>query len=98
MTALFSYLKYGCYIAPNFSHNFEGWRTIHMRNRLNLFVGALLVTMFWSWIALGASQVTGAGGTAIYPVLSKWAESYKQQTNTEVNYQAIGSGGGIAQI
>ena len=43
-------------------------------------------------------NLTGAGGTAIYPVLSKWAESYKQATKQEVNYQAIGSGGGIAQI
>ncbi|MGC9215716.1 substrate-binding domain-containing protein [Acidithiobacillus sp.] len=34
----------------------------------------------------------------MYPVLSKWAESYKQKTGTMVNYQAVGSGGGIAQI
>lgn len=45
-----------------------------------------------------AAQLTGAGGTAIYPVLSKWAATYQQETGTGVNYQAIGSGGGIAQI
>jgi phosphate transport system substrate-binding protein len=45
-----------------------------------------------------AANLNGAGGTAIYPVLSLWAQKYQQQTGTQVNYQAIGSGGGIAQI
>lgn len=45
-----------------------------------------------------ADTLTGAGGTAIYPVLSDWAVAYKKETGTSVNYQAIGSGGGIKQI
>ena len=45
-----------------------------------------------------AKDLNGAGGTAIYPVLAKWADTYKQATGTAVNYQAIGSGGGIKQI
>jgi phosphate transport system substrate-binding protein len=45
-----------------------------------------------------ADDLSGAGGTAIYPVLAKWAEQYKTATGTAINYQAIGSGGGIAQI
>jgi phosphate transport system substrate-binding protein len=45
-----------------------------------------------------AANLNGAGGTAIYPVLSVWAQKYQQKTGTAVNYQAIGSGGGIAQI
>ncbi len=45
-----------------------------------------------------ADDLSGAGGTAIYPVLAKWAEQYKAATGTSINYQAIGSGGGIAQI
>jgi phosphate transport system substrate-binding protein len=45
-----------------------------------------------------AANLTGAGGTAIYPVLSKWADQYAKQTGTQINYQAIGSGGGIEQI
>jgi phosphate transport system substrate-binding protein len=45
-----------------------------------------------------ADQLNGAGGTAIYPVLSKWADSYQKSSGTGVNYQAIGSGGGIKQI
>jgi phosphate transport system substrate-binding protein len=45
-----------------------------------------------------AANLTGAGGTAIYPVLQVWAQKYQQATGTQVNYQAIGSGGGIKQI
>lgn len=45
-----------------------------------------------------AADLNGAGGTAIYPVLSVWAQKYQEKTGKTVNYQAIGSGGGIAQI
>jgi phosphate transport system substrate-binding protein len=45
-----------------------------------------------------AASLTGAGGTAIYPVLSKWADQYAKDKGDTVNYQAIGSGGGIKQI
>jgi phosphate transport system substrate-binding protein len=45
-----------------------------------------------------AADLTGAGGTAIYPVLQVWAQKYHAKTGNQVNYQAIGSGGGIAQI
>jgi phosphate transport system substrate-binding protein len=48
--------------------------------------------------AANAADLNGAGGTAIYPVLSKWADTYAKATGTNVNYQAIGSGGGIKQI
>jgi len=62
-------------------------------------VTAIAVLLSFSLCGLSeAASITGAGGTAIYPVLSKWAEAYKQKMNTEVNYQPIGSGGGIAQI
>jgi len=42
-----------------------------------------------------ASGITAGGSTAIYPVMSKWVKSYSQETNEEINYQPIGSGGGI---
>ena len=45
-----------------------------------------------------AESLTGAGGTAIYPVLQVWAAKYAQATGDQINYQAIGSGGGIKQI
>jgi phosphate transport system substrate-binding protein len=45
-----------------------------------------------------AANLNGAGGTAIYPVLSVWAQKYHDMNGSQVNYQAIGSGGGIKQI
>src|SRR6476646_10668486 len=44
------------------------------------------------------TQVTGAGSTFVYPALSAWATDYRNQTGTAVNYQSIGSGGGISQV
>ena len=45
-----------------------------------------------------AADITGAGATFIYPLLSKWSAEYSQKTGNRINYQSIGSGGGIAQI
>jgi phosphate transport system substrate-binding protein len=45
-----------------------------------------------------AQAITGAGSTFVYPVLSAWAADYAGQAGVKVNYQSIGSGGGIAQI
>ena len=45
-----------------------------------------------------AADITGAGATFIYPILSKWSDSYNNATGNKINYQSIGSGGGIAQI
>jgi phosphate transport system substrate-binding protein len=45
-----------------------------------------------------AQQITGAGSTFVYPILSKWSEAYSRKNGIRVNYQSIGSGGGIAQI
>ena len=45
-----------------------------------------------------AADITGAGATFPYPIYSKWAAAYKQQTGIGLNYQSIGSGGGIKQI
>ncbi|WP_246109162.1 phosphate ABC transporter substrate-binding protein PstS [Vulcaniibacterium gelatinicum] len=45
-----------------------------------------------------AAEITGAGATFIYPLLSRWSADYAQATGHKVNYQSIGSGGGIAQI
>lgn len=46
----------------------------------------------------GAARVTGAGSTFVYPVLSAWAADYSRQAGVDINYQSIGSGGGIAQV
>ncbi len=45
-----------------------------------------------------AADISGAGATFPYPIYSKWADAYKTQTGTGLNYQSIGSGGGIKQI
>ncbi len=45
-----------------------------------------------------AADITGAGATFPYPIYAKWAEAYKKATGTGLNYQSIGSGGGIKQI
>lgn len=45
-----------------------------------------------------AADITGAGSTFVYPILSKWSTTYNGKTGNKVNYQSIGSGGGIAQI
>src|SRR6187549_335966 len=45
-----------------------------------------------------AADISGAGATFPAPVYAKWAETYKAQTGVGLNYQAIGSGGGIKQI
>ena len=45
-----------------------------------------------------ATEITGAGATFPYPIYAKWAEAYKARTSIGMNYQSIGSGGGIAQI
>jgi phosphate transport system substrate-binding protein len=45
-----------------------------------------------------AADISGAGATFPYPVYAKWADAYKKETNIGLNYQSIGSGGGIKQI
>ena len=45
-----------------------------------------------------AADVTGAGASFVYPAMSKWSADYKKTAGKQVNYQSIGSGGGIAQI
>jgi phosphate transport system substrate-binding protein len=45
-----------------------------------------------------AADISGAGATFPYPIYSKWADAYKTQTGIGLNYQSIGSGGGIKQI
>ncbi|MBN8713434.1 MAG: phosphate ABC transporter substrate-binding protein PstS [Xanthomonadales bacterium] len=49
-------------------------------------------------LAAHATDVTGAGSSFVYPVVSKWSATYAEKTGNRINYQSIGSGGGIAQI
>jgi phosphate transport system substrate-binding protein len=66
------------------------------RTLLKTVAAAALATL-----AMGsafAADITGAGATFPYPVYAKWAEAYKAATGTGLNYQSIGSSGGIKQI
>jgi phosphate transport system substrate-binding protein len=49
-------------------------------------------------ITVSAADITGAGATFPYPIYAKWAEAYSKQTGINLNYQSIGSSGGIRQI
>lgn len=49
-------------------------------------------------LSAGAAEISGAGATFPYPVYAKWADAYKKETGNSLNYQSIGSGGGIKQI
>jgi len=51
-----------------------------------------------AWTQAKAADISGAGATFPYPIYAKWADAYKKQTGIGLNYQSIGSGGGIKQI
>ena len=59
------------------------------------FLAALLFPLF---SLANAQTITGAGATFPYPIYAKWAEAYNKQTGVQLNYQSIGSSGGIRQI
>ena len=61
-----------------------------------LRIAALALAM--SFGAAQAAEITGAGASFVYPAMSKWSADYNEATGHKVNYQSIGSGGGIAQI
>ena len=59
---------------------------------------ALVVAAVGTAISALAADLSGAGATFPYTIYSKWADAYKKDTGTGLNYQSIGSGGGIKQI
>ena len=63
-----------------------------------LLVSIYLITSPLPSIADQISAVTGAGSSFIYPVLAQWTKAYEKATGVEINYQDIGSGGGIQQL
>ncbi len=71
-----------------------------MRNTISRLARAAIAT---SVLAIGptgarAADISGAGATFPYPIYAKWADAYKKETGVGMNYQSIGSGGGIKQI
>src|SRR3990170_3466920 len=67
-----------------------------MKKILTLFAMAALLAM--SPASYADTLINGAGATFPYPLYSKWAYEYAKQTGQKLNYQSIGSGGGIKQI
>ena len=63
-----------------------------------LFTSTALLLSVFTAVPAFAVNITGAGATFPYPIYSKWAEAYKASTGIGLNYQSIGSGGGIKQI
>jgi phosphate transport system substrate-binding protein len=61
-------------------------------------MAATAVTLSIATFPAYAADITGAGATFPYPIYAKWADAYKKETGIGLNYQSIGSGGGIKQI
>jgi phosphate transport system substrate-binding protein len=74
-----------------FAHEME----VSTMNFIKTIVAAGIVVASTSAFA---ADITGAGATFPFPVYSKWADAYKKETSNGLNYQSIGSGGGIKQI
>ncbi|HVI25198.1 MAG TPA: phosphate ABC transporter substrate-binding protein PstS [Xanthomonadaceae bacterium] len=68
-----------------------------MTDRTRSRIAALCLAALFAGQA-AAAEVTGAGASFVYPLISKWSADYARATGNRVNYQSIGSGGGIAQI
>jgi phosphate transport system substrate-binding protein len=68
--------------------------------KLSTFIcaGALALAGAYSASPAAAADISGAGATFPYPIYAKWADTYKKLTSVGLNYQSIGSGGGIKQI
>src|SRR3970040_2002290 len=58
----------------------------------------LLSSVAFAGSALAEGLINGAGATFPYPLYSKWSYEYAKKTGAKLNYQSIGSGGGIKQI
>jgi phosphate transport system substrate-binding protein len=72
-----------------------------MKSSLRAFLGAALVGAAGCLalsVSAQAAEITGAGATFPYPAYAKWAATYKESSGVAMNYQSIGSGGGIKQI
>ena len=68
------------------------------QSRTFRFTALALAAALCASATASAAEVTGAGASFIYPVMTQWSADYAKATGNRVNYQSIGSGGGIAQI
>jgi phosphate transport system substrate-binding protein len=73
------------------------FQEFHVSKLLKHCSAALVLAGAFAFNA-SANDATGAGASFVYPAMSKWSSDYAKATGKQVNYQSIGSGGGIAQI
>ena len=64
----------------------------------SLKTSILALALASAGMVANAAEITGAGASFVFPAMSKWSADYNKATKNKVNYQSIGSGGGIAQI
>src|ERR1035438_3410643 len=79
-------------LAANMESPVKHWTT---RSAIWAAAGFIAAAAF---VPAQAADISGAGATFPYPIYAKWADAYKKQTGNGLNYQSIGSGGGIKQI
>lgn len=70
----------------------------NVKRRLQGSVAILSFAFAAATVAANVSELSGAGATFPYPIYAKWASKYAEQNGVKLNYQSIGSGGGIQQI
>jgi phosphate transport system substrate-binding protein len=67
-------------------------------NKISRAIASASFMLSLSVVPAVAAEISGAGATFPYPIYAKWADAYKKETGVGLNYQSIGSGGGIKQI
>jgi phosphate transport system substrate-binding protein len=67
-------------------------------NNISRAIASASFMLSLSVVPAVAAEISGAGATFPYPIYAKWADAYKKETGVGLNYQSIGSGGGIKQI
>ena len=69
-----------------------------LNTRKRFAIAGAVATLGLAAVVAAAADISGAGATFPYPIYAKWADAYKRLTGIGLNYQSIGSGGGIKQI
>jgi phosphate transport system substrate-binding protein len=69
-----------------------------MNHSIRLLIAAVAASVSLAGWPASAAEISGAGATFPYPIYAKWADAYRKLTGIGLNYQSIGSGGGIKQI
>src|ERR1700683_552625 len=87
-------------VGPKAGHTalFLSFERLKMSFKTLAKVGLIAGAIIGAVVAAEATDISGAGATFPYPIYSKWAAAYKTETGDSLNYQSIGSGGGIKQI